>query len=288
MSSNRVALRAYRALLTQTRAIRERGKDTLTVRLPVVGTWGHGQTYHGSEKHRRSVERYLGDLAQTSQPAFLATGAGESTADPRCAILLDTLSDTIRDRFRAARDASGGEAANQVNGALRALRVLSEQTHLLDCTSESVTEGVHVEITSTFLGRAKERGFREDKPRWQFTYRAQIRNAGTDRLKVIGRSWSIHNEATVYASVPRGSPGVVGCTPILNPGDYFEYHSGTDLDTMRGFIKGSFQMVVLDQNDKAQRHFDAIVEPFRLIGNRHPSFVMRDDTDDEAEIDQMF
>lgn len=29
----------------------------------------------------------------------------------------------------------------------------------------------------------------------------------TDRVKVIGRSWSIHNEATVYASVPRGSPG---------------------------------------------------------------------------------
>lgn len=54
--------------------------------------------------------------------------------------------------FRSARDASGGEAADQVNGALRALRVLSEQTHLLDCTSESVTEGVHVEITSTFLG----------------------------------------------------------------------------------------------------------------------------------------
>lgn len=155
MSSNRVALRAYRALLTQTRAIRDRGTDTLTVRLPVEGSWGHGQTYHGSEKHRRSVERYLGDLAQTSQPAFLMTGAAESvrscrhlsamhassmhvwmhacrdawqpllrcslgtsivimsrahssggvlqSADPRCAILLDTLSNTIRDRFRSVR-----------------------------------------------------------------------------------------------------------------------------------------------------------------------------------------
>lgn len=42
-------------------------------------------------------------------------------------------------------------AAEQVDNALRALRMLSEQTHLLDCTSESVTEGVHVEITSVFL-----------------------------------------------------------------------------------------------------------------------------------------
>jgi hypothetical protein len=42
-------------------------------------------------------------------------------------------------------------AAEQVDSALRALRMLSEQTHLLDCTSESVTEGVRVEITSVFL-----------------------------------------------------------------------------------------------------------------------------------------
>lgn len=75
--SSRVALRAYRALLTQARAIRERGADTLTVRLPVVGSWGHGQTYHGSDKHRRSIERYLGDLAQTSQPAFLTSHTAE-------------------------------------------------------------------------------------------------------------------------------------------------------------------------------------------------------------------
>jgi hypothetical protein len=72
MSSNRVALRAYRALLTQAKAIGARGSDTLTVRLPVEGSWGHGQTYHGSEKYRRAVQRYLGDLAQTSQVAFLS------------------------------------------------------------------------------------------------------------------------------------------------------------------------------------------------------------------------
>lgn len=72
MSTNRLALRAYRALLTQARAVGARGSDTLTVRLPVEGSWGHGQTFHGSEKYRRAVQRYLGDLAQTSQVAFLS------------------------------------------------------------------------------------------------------------------------------------------------------------------------------------------------------------------------
>jgi hypothetical protein len=97
----------------------------------------------------------------------------------RCSITIDSLADTIRTRFRAAKESGSQEAAGpqsspmltniashilfmttkcissrvteQVDGALRALRMLSEQTHLMDCTSESVTEGVHVEVTSTFL-----------------------------------------------------------------------------------------------------------------------------------------
>ncbi len=32
----------------------------------------------------------------------------------------------------------------------QALRILSEQTHLLECSSESVTQGVRVEVTSAF------------------------------------------------------------------------------------------------------------------------------------------
>lgn len=178
MSANRLALRAYRALLTQARAVGARGSDTLTVRLPVEGSWGHGQTFHGSEKYRRAVQRYLGDLAQTSQVAFLSADiepvrvlilqcdpahghhrclatasrckalpcapwknehqdlsrqcTGEllrysistpsyvnalfvlQTAASRCSITLDSLADTIRTRFRAAKNSSSQEAAGQI------------------------------------------------------------------------------------------------------------------------------------------------------------------------------
>lgn len=76
MSGNRVAQRAYRALLAQTRTLQERGSDTLTLRLPVEGSWGHGQTFTGVRKYQHAVKKYLGDLVQTSQPAFL-TGATE-------------------------------------------------------------------------------------------------------------------------------------------------------------------------------------------------------------------
>jgi ApaG protein len=183
--------------------------------------------------------------------------------------------------FGRQKNSSSQEAAEQVDNALRALRMLSEQTHLLDCTSESVTEGVRVEITSVFLQRVHPQGY--GRALFQFTYRARIENVGKHTVKVLGRSWQIHNDTNMYNSVPRGSKGVVGCTPILKPGDCFEYHSGADLDTMRGFMKGSFQMAVLDENDRAERRFDAIVAPFNLIGNAHQVLHTSDEDDDNDE-----
>jgi ApaG protein len=38
-------------------------------------------------------------------------------------------------------------------------------------------------------------------------------------------------------------PGVIGKTPRLNPGEVFEYTSGTPLSTPSGFMGGTYQMV---------------------------------------------
>ena len=95
--------------------------------------------------------------------------------------------------------------------------------------------------------------------------------------------------------------------------------SGADLDTMRGFMKGSLQMAVLgeehqqshgivvvvpmrplvgvsaalmadvanctDENDRVERRFDAIVAPFNLIGNAHQVLHMSDEDEDDADKD---
>ncbi len=54
-------------------------------------------------------------------------------------------------------------------------------------------------------------------------------------MQVLGRQWLIlTSEGRQHAVVPRGSAGVVGCTPILKPGECFQYYSATDLSTPSG------------------------------------------------------
>ena len=54
-------------------------------------------------------------------------------------------------------------------------------------------------------------------------------------MQVLGRQWLIlTGEGRQHAMVPRGSAGVVGCTPILKPGECFQYYSATDLSTPSG------------------------------------------------------
>ena len=73
-ATNRVAASAYRALLAQVRVIQKNTcEGTLTLRLPVdAEAWGQGAPRAGVEHHRHAVRRYLGDLVQTPQPAYLA------------------------------------------------------------------------------------------------------------------------------------------------------------------------------------------------------------------------
>ncbi len=54
-------------------------------------------------------------------------------------------------------------------------------------------------------------------------------------------------------------PGVVGEQPVLEPGESFEYTSGTPLATPSGIMVGSYQM----QTDHGDR-FDVEIPAFSL------------------------
>ena len=53
--------------------------------------------------------------------------------------------------------------------------------------------------------------------------------------------------------------GVVGEQPVLNPGEKFEYTSGTPLTTSSGFMEGTYEM----QNDNGNT-FDVQIPQFSL------------------------
>lgn len=75
---------------------------------------------------------------------------------------------------------------------------------------------------------------------------ASIDNVGEETVTVLGREWRIFNEdGSLHREIRRGtseSSMVVGLQPVLEPGDSFIYHSGTDVKSSSGYMEGSFQV----------------------------------------------
>ena len=77
-----------------------------------------------------------------------------------------------------------------------------------------------------------------------FAYTITISNTGTIAAQLISRSWNV-NDAGGHTEKVRGL-GVVGQQPFLQPGERFEYTSGTRLRTPTGTMHGSYFFVAED------------------------------------------
>ena len=77
-----------------------------------------------------------------------------------------------------------------------------------------------------------------------FTYTITVRNTGRVAAQLISRTWNI-NDANGHHEKVKGL-GVVGRQPLLQPGEAFEYTSGTRLRTATGTMHGSFFCVAED------------------------------------------
>lgn len=92
-----------------------------------------------------------------------------------------------------------------------------------------------------------------------------MENQGQVVVQLLGRHWVIANDRRkVVATIPKGSPGVIGYQPVIKPGEWFEYYSGIDVETPGGEMSGSFQMVAM-HSDRDPEPFDAVVSPFALV-----------------------
>lgn len=73
-----------------------------------------------------------------------------------------------------------------------------------------------------------------------WAYRVRIENGGSTRVQLIRRHWKITDALGRHQEVE--GAGVVGEQPVINPGDSYEYTSGTPLPTPSGIMVGSYQM----------------------------------------------
>ena len=100
-----------------------------------------------------------------------------------------------------------------------------------------------------------------DDNRYVFAYTIAIRNVGSVPAQLVSRHWII-TDANNQVQEVRGL-GVVGKQPLLQPGESFEYTSGSSLTTPIGTMKGSYQMVAEDGT-----HFEAEIPEFVLATPR--------------------
>ena len=96
-----------------------------------------------------------------------------------------------------------------------------------------------------------------EKQRFVFAYTITIQNLGSIAARLLTRHWIITDANGKTQEVKGG--GVVGEQPYLQPGEGFQYTSGTLLETSFGSMQGSYQMRADDGTQ-----FDAIIPSFTL------------------------
>ena len=83
-----------------------------------------------------------------------------------------------------------------------------------------------------------------DKDHFVFAYAITIKNTGDIAAQLISRHWVI-TDANNKVQEVRGL-GVVGHQPLLQPGEQFEYTSGTQMETPQGSMVGEYFFVAED------------------------------------------
>jgi ApaG protein len=117
-----------------------------------------------------------------------------------------------------------------------------------------ITRGIRVSIRSFYL----EDQSQPDENHYFWAYKVKIENNGREAVQLLRRTWHI-TDARGRTQHVHGA-GVLGEQPVLEPGEAFEYTSGTPLDTPSGFMSGAYHMVVQTSGES----FDVAIPAFSL------------------------
>ena len=118
---------------------------------------------------------------------------------------------------------------------------------------ESRKYDVTVAVKSAYLAEQSDPA----RSHYVFAYTITITNTGAVAAQLLSRHWII-TDAEQKVQEVKGL-GVVGQQPLLQPGESFEYTSGTSLPTAVGTMRGTYRMVAGDG-----KAFDAEIPLFTL------------------------
>lgn len=122
-----------------------------------------------------------------------------------------------------------------------------------DFVYEASTSGIRVRVRPEYQTEQSS----PDEGYYFWSYTVTISNEGEVPVQLKTRFWQITDSVGRTEEV-RG-PGVVGQTPLIEPGQSFTYTSGCPLSTPSGIMVGSYQMA-----GEAGRLFDVAIPAFSL------------------------
>jgi ApaG protein len=117
----------------------------------------------------------------------------------------------------------------------------------------AVTRSIKVSVKPLFL----EDQSSPAEHHFVWAYQVRIENTGRETVQLRMRHWRITDSFGRVQEV-RG-PGVVGEQPVLEPGEAFEYTSGTPLTAPSGIMVGTYQM-----ETEGGETFDVAIPAFSL------------------------
>lgn len=106
----------------------------------------------------------------------------------------------------------------------------------------AMTAGITVRVSVNFMAEQS----RIEAGRWFWVYHIRIENGRDETVQLRTRHWRI-SDAHGMVNIVDGE-GVVGETPVLQPGQSHDYVSGCELTTHHGAMEGHYTFAHDDGN----------------------------------------
>lgn len=119
---------------------------------------------------------------------------------------------------------------------------------------QQITKGIKVSVETKYDGVME----RNSLLHHVFSYFISIENKSNETVQLTDRFWVIFDSLNHTETVE--GEGVVGQTPILEPGDNYTYKSGCVLTSNLGAMKGFFKMKSL----QTEQIFKVTIPVFQL------------------------
>ena len=115
------------------------------------------------------------------------------------------------------------------------------------------TKSINITVNPSYLDEHSE----PEDQHYVWAYQITINNLGKETVQLKNRYWKIIDSNGTKQEIK--GKGVVGEQPVINPGEKYEYTSGTPLSTPSGFMEGYYEM-----ETKNGKTFDASIPLFSL------------------------